>query len=151
MDSSILAIRAITAEFGLQILRPLLIVIVGVYGLLLLLIGWIAATVSAWWWLLATFPTFVAGVLLAIWLVLYVIAKRLAPPMNRRRRAATRRIVSHIGEIAEEVGTPKIVLMIRVLKDILWRPAEGQTYIGSLTQHPGELRREFETLQRLFE
>lgn len=46
MNSSILAVRAVTSEYVKQLLWLALWVGLAVYGILLLLIGWIASSVS---------------------------------------------------------------------------------------------------------
>lgn len=136
--------------YALQFLRPVLWIGIGVYVLLLLLIGWIATSVSAWWWLLAIVPTFLMSVGIVVWLIVRTLAARLAPSMNKRQKTATKKFVGHIGTVAEHLGTPKFVIMFRVVKDILARPTSGKTFIGEIAQEPGEMRRDFEDLRSLF-
>ena len=150
MDSTILAIRAVTSVYALQLIYPLLWIGIGVYAIVMIIIGWIASMASAWWWLLAIVPTFAITVGIAVWIIVYLLAKRLAPRMNRKQTAATKKFVKHIGRIAEHLGTPKFVLIFRVVKDVIARPASGRTFIGEITQEPGEMRRDFDELRSLF-
>lgn len=150
MNSSILAVRAITSLYALQLIYSILWIVLGVYMAIMVIIGWIATSVSAWWWLLAVVPTFFILVGMVIWIIVYLLAKRLAPPMNKQRKAATKKFIGHIGRIAEHLGTPKFVIIFRVLKDVVMRPTSGQTFIGEISQEPGEIHRDFEALRRLF-
>jgi len=150
MNSSILAARAITSLYALQLIYSILWIVLGIYIAIVVIIGWIATSVSAWWWLLAVVPTFFILVGLVIWIIVYLLAKRLAPPMNRPQKTAAKKFVRHIGRIAEHLETPKFVIIFRVLKDVVISPVSGKTFIGEIAQEPGEIHRDFEALRRLF-
>lgn len=150
MTPTVLAIRAITTTYAQTLLRPLLVAGIAIYVIVLAIIGWVAYLASPWWWLLAVIPTIIFLVAVALWTVVYLLSKRLAPQMNKAQRAAAKKFISRIGKVAEHVGTPRFVLIFRVIKDIIAPPPSGQTFIGELTQTPGEMRRHFEELRRLF-
>lgn len=150
MDSTILAIRAITSLYVKRLLLPILAIGLGVYAAVIGLIWWIAASASNWWWLLAIVPTLVILVGLAIWTVVRVIVGRISPPMNKRRTAATKKFIERIDGVAEHIGTPKFVIIYRVIKDVLFRPTSGKTYIGEIANEPGAARREFDELRSMF-
>jgi hypothetical protein len=150
MNSTILAVRAVTAVYARQLLWPLLWIGLGVYAVVLAIVIWIAYAVSPWWMLLAILPTILIIVGLLIWIIIWGLTKSLEPDMNKEKRVATKKFVGHIGRVAEHVGTPKFVIFYRVLKDIVARPEKGETFIGEIAQTPGEMRRDFETLRKLF-
>ena len=150
MNSSILAVRAVTSEYAKQLLWLALWVGLAVYGILLLLIGWIASSVSNWWWLLAFLPSLIMTILAIMWLIIWVLARRLAPEMNKEKKKAAKTIIDHIIRLAEHVGTPKFIIFYRLVKDVVSPQTAGRTYIGELTSEPGELHKEFEQLRRLF-
>jgi hypothetical protein len=150
MNSTILAVRAITSEYATQLLLPLLWTGLAIYAVLMALIIWIAVEVSPWWLLLAFVPTIVIIAGVAVWIGAWILSKRLAPVMNKTQRKATRKFVGHIGKIAENLGTPRFILVFRIIKDVMTRPNSGQTFIGELSQTPGDMKREFEQLRSLF-
>lgn len=150
MNSTVLAIRAITALYVKRLLLPILLIGIGVYVVIIGLVAWIAAISSGWWWLLAILPTVFIVVGLIIWSIARLIVMRVAPPMNKRQTAATKQFIKRIDRVAEHVGTPKFVIIYRVVKDIIVRPTSSKTYIGEIANEPGEMRREFESLRGLF-
>lgn len=150
MDQTVLAIRAITSEYAKRWLWLPLALGAGVYIVLMVIIGWIAAVASPWWWLLAIVPTFVFLIALTLWIIARVIAGRVAPVMNKRQRKAARKFIDRLDKVAEHLGTPKFVVLYRIIKDIVVRPTSSKTYIGEITQEPGEMRRAFDDLKTLF-
>lgn len=150
MNKTLLAIRAITSEYARQILRPLLWIGVGIYAAIMAVIIWIAYEASPWWLLLAILPTILIIVGLLLWAIVWGLAGQLSPPLNKQQRKATKKFVAHIGRVAENIGTPKFVLMFRVIKDVVFPPQTSQTFIGEIAHTPGEMRRDFEKLRDLF-
>lgn len=150
MDQTVLAVRAITTEYAKRWLWLPLAIGVGIYVALLLVIGWIASVASQWWWLLAIVPTFIFLVALTIWIVVRVIVGRIAPVMNKQQKVAARAFVGRIDKVAERIGTPKFIILFRILKDVVMRPTSSKTYIGEIASEPGEMRRAFDHLRSLF-
>lgn len=105
---------------------------------------------SPWWWLLAVIPTLLFIVGLAAWVVARVIASRVAPSMNKEQRKATKKVVHQVSRVAEQIGTPRFVLIFRIIKDIMFPRSAQRTLIGELTELPGQLHRDFESLRKLF-
>lgn len=150
MDSTILAVRAVTSEYARQFLWPILAAIIGVYGIIMGLIGWAAYAWTAWWWLIAIGPTILFIVAVLAWVFVYLLAKRWSPVLNKRQKKATKKFVAHIGKVAEHLATPRFVIIMRVIKDVLTRPTSSRTFIGEIAQEPGEMRRDFDDLRSLF-
>ena len=150
MESTILAIRAVTSVYARGLLWPILWVSIAVYVLIMGLIGWVAYAVSNWWWLMGIGPTLLFIVALVAWVTVYLLAKRLSPPLNRRQRVATKKFVNHLGRVAEHMALPRFVIIFRIIKDVLTRPTSGRTFIGEIAQEPGEMRRDFDDLRNLF-
>jgi ABC-type multidrug transport system fused ATPase/permease subunit len=150
MNPTVLAVRAITTTYAQTILKPLLFIGIGIYVAVLLLIGWIAYAASPWWWLLAVVPTVIFFVALLLWTLAFLLSKRLAPRMDREQKKTARRFVGRTGKAAEHLGTPRFVLVFRVIRDLLFPPVNGQTFLGEVSGLPGELRRDFDDLRRSF-
>lgn len=150
MSSTVKAVRAVTSEYAKQLLWPILFIGVGAYTAIMLIISWIAYIVSPWWLLLAFVPTVLFCVGLAIWIGVRATASRIAPDMNQRQKAATRKVVKLVGSVAEQLGTPRFVLIFRIIKDVVFPSSSKQTLIGELTETPGQLHRSFDELRKLF-
>ncbi len=150
MNPTILALRAISSLYVQDILRPLLVIGCLVYIAVLGIIGWIAYVASPWWWLLGILPSFVFLVALTVWIIAFLIARRIAPAMNKKQKQAAKKFVGRIGNAAEHLATPKFILIFRVIKDVILRPNDDHTFIGDLAREPGEMRHEFNQLRRLF-
>lgn len=151
MNSTILAIRAITTVYAQTILKPLLFIGIGVYAALFALIAWIAYVASAWWWLLVIIPTIIFIVALLLWSILFLLSKRLAPRMNREQKKIARKFVNHTAVAAEHLGTPRFILVFRILRDLVFPPVSNQSFLGEVSSLPGEVQRDFEALRRSFE
>ena len=150
MSSTVQAVRAVTSEYAKQLLRPILFIGVGVYALAMAIVIWIAYAASPWWLLLAFLPTTLFCVGLAIWIGVRVTAGRLAPEMNKQQKNATKKVVKSLGSVAEQLGTPRFILIFRIIKDVVFPPSSKQTLIGELATTPGQLHRSFEELRKMF-
>lgn len=150
MDKTVLAVRAISSQYAKRILLPLLAIGVGVYVVVICLIWWIVSISSAWWWLLAIIPTFIVLVAVTIWVVAWVIVSRISPAMNLKQKRATKRFITRIDKVAEHIGTPKFLIIYRIVRDVIAQPTSSKTFIGEIAQEPGEMRRAFDDLRSLF-
>lgn len=150
MESTILAIRAISSLYARRLLWPFLWVGIAVYALVMGLIGWVAYVASNWWWLLSIGPTLLLSIALMIWLTGYVLVRRIAPPMNKRQTKAAKKVIGHIDRVAEHVGTPPFIILFRIVRDSVTRPQSDRTFIGEWVREPGDIHHDFETLRRLF-
>lgn len=150
MDKTVLAVRAISSEYAKRWLLPFLCIGTGIYAALLLLIGWIATSVNAWWWLLAIVPTFVFLIALSVWIIVRIIAGRIAPPLTKSQKKAAKQFNERIDGVAERIATPKFIVLYRIIKDVVTRPTSSKTFIGEIAQEPGEMRRAFDDLRNSF-
>lgn len=150
MDKTVLAVRAITAEYIKQWLLPFLFAGIGVYAVVMGVVAWIASIASAWWWLLAVVPSIVFLLALALWVFVRVLAGRISPPLSKQQKRAVKRFNQKINDVAEKIATPKFVIVYRVIKDVITRPTSSKTFIGEIAQEPGEMRKAFDDLRNSF-
>lgn len=150
MGSTVSAVRAVTAEYAKQILRPLLFIGSGVYAVVMALVIWIAVAVNPWWMLLGTLPTILFCVALAIWIGVRTAASRLSPDMNKAQKAATKKVVARVSTVAEQIGTPRFLLIFRIVKDVVFPPKSNRSFIGELADTPSGLKKDFDALRALF-
>lgn len=150
MSSTVLAARAVTAEYAKQLLRPILWIGIATYALVMLIVGWIAYAASPWWILLGFVPTTLFCVGLAVWIGVRVTAERIEPNMSSTQKKATKKVVRQLNTTAEQFGTPRFILLFRIIQDVVFPPKTRQTLIGELASTPGDLHRSFEDLRKLF-
>lgn len=150
MDSTVLTVRAITAVFGRRLLWPVLIVLLAVYGIVFGLSWWLAAVVHPLWWLLVVMLTPICIVAGALWIVCFLLLRRIHPPLTTHQKRLTNELVDHVAHIAEELGTPRFIILGRVLRDAVFGSSLRNSYIGQMTREPGEAHRKFEALRRSF-
>ena len=150
MDKTVLAVRAISSEYAKRWLMPFLFIGIGIYVVIMALIGWIATVVSSWWWLLAIVPTFLFLIALTIWIIVRIIAGRVSPPLTKEQKNIAKKFNERIDTVAERIATPKFVVLYRIIKDVVARPTSSKTFIGEIAQEPGEMRRAFDDLRNSF-
>ncbi len=150
MDKTVLAVRAITAQYAKRWLLPFLFIGAGIYAIVMSIIAWVAAVASQWWWLLSIVPTILFVISLGIWIFAWVLAGRISPPLSSRQKKAAKRFNERIDGVAEKIATPKFVILYRVIKDVVMRPTSSKTFIGEIAQEPGEMRRAFDDLRSTF-
>ena len=150
MSSTVSAVRAVTAEYAIQLIWPLLWIGVGVYGVVMAIVIWIAVVASPWWLLLALVPTTLFCVGIALWIGVRITAHRIAPTLNKAQKSATKKVVAQVGKVAEQLGTPRFILIFRIARDVVFPPRSSRTLIGELTDMPGQLHHDFEALRKLF-
>jgi len=114
------------------------------------LVIWITVAVNGWWILLGFIPTILFCVGLAIWGGVWFAARRLSPDMNKTQKKATKEVVEQVSKVAEQLGTPRFILIFRIIKDVTFPSSSKQTLIGELADTPGQLHRSFEALRKLF-
>lgn len=150
MSSTVKAVRAVTAHYAKDLLRPILFIGLLGYALVMALVIWIAVAVNGWWILLGFVPTILFCVGTAVWIGLWVAATKLSPSLNRAQKKATKEVVEQVSKVAEQVGTPRALLIFRIARDVIFPSSNKQTLIGELAETPGQLRRSFEALRKLF-
>lgn len=148
MDSTILAIRAITAHYGRTLLWPVLIIGVIFYICVFGLSWLLAVQLSAWWWLLVILLTPISIVCLFLWILCFAIIRRIHPKLDKKQRQLVREISGHAAHIAAEMGTPKFIILGRIVRDVVFGTNIRGSYIGELTAEPGEAKRKFDELRR---
>lgn len=148
MKASITAIRAITAEFAKQYIRPFFWVGLGIVACLLIITILLAVNISAWWWLLAV-PVVAFGIVgLIIWLIVQFVLSQLAPRLNTEQKTATKQFVGKLQFASETVQTPYPVMIFYVIRDIIFRRDQG--FLSEVTQHSRTLKPDFDALKELF-
>ena len=148
MKPSIAAIRAITAEFARQFIRPFFWVGLGLIACLVIITILLAANISAWWWLLAI-PVVILGIAgTIVWLIVRFILYQLSPRLSAEQKTATKQFVGKLQFARETIQTPYPVMIFYVVRDIIFRRDQG--FLSEVTQHSRTLKPDFDRLKGLF-
>lgn len=150
MDATILAVRAVTSEYARRLLWPVLFIGCGIFAVVIGVVALLAVQVNEWWWLLALLPSLLFIIAVAAWVGVFIAAGRLAPTLTTQQRKATKRVVKQAGDVADQLGMSRGILLFRIAKDIIFPLKNKHTLIGELAETPGKLHREFENLRKLF-
>jgi hypothetical protein len=148
MQANIKAIRAITAEFAQEFVRPFVWISLGVIITLVIIVGLLAYFISGWWLLLLVPIILIALIGTAIWLAAQFTLKTLAPKMNVQQKNETKNFVTKLQFAVETLQTPYPIIIFYVIRDIVLRRDSG--FISQVTQHSRALKPDFEELKRLF-
>jgi hypothetical protein len=141
------AVRAVGAEFGRRALRPLIVLGAIVAVLLLAGGGWLTV-VNPWWWFLEA-----ALILIVLVFVAAAVAARIAlrvaePPQNAEQRQAVASFVDKMQRVAENLHTPQLVILYRVVRDTVRPRANG--FIETVARDSKSLAPDFRQLLERF-
>ena len=149
MEPTVAAVRAIT---GVYFQRILLIVIsltvttlLGVY----LLLGYLAAALTPWWWIFLLVLVPITLIVTAIGAVLWFASSRLLP---RRMDRSEKTFVYHFGQkLARVIGEERLpypIMMFFIVKSVM-RGKGSDLFKKALADAPS-LRQDFRRITRMF-
>lgn len=150
MNTSILALRAITAEYFGRPLRFITATVVGILASLTALIVWLAVRVDDLWWFGLAVIVPLALVACGVLVLLHFLARRLAPRrLTRNERRAVKGFTDKISGLIERAGTPLPLTGLMVAKDVV-RGRESRL-IREFIDNSSTLRQDFTALRTLFD
>jgi len=147
MTPTVLAIRSISSEFARRLYVPVAVAIVIVIVTTLIAGIWLT-TLSAWWWILVAF--FIMGTLIASTLLVVggLIIRTIRPVQTRQQTKQISKFVDKIQSIADLTGTPKIVILFRIVRDMTAMNTRG--YIQTLYDDTASMHDDFRNIVRSF-
>lgn len=148
MKPTIIAIRATGAELARRIYMPIVMTAAIATVILVGLAIWLT-TMSAWWGLLLFIVISAACIGIAVFTVVRLTIKTVTPAQTPIQRKAVKAFVDKLQLLSDTVGTPKIVLLFRIVKDVAAPRENG--FIGTLTGASTTVKKDFVTLVRLFD
>jgi len=147
MKATFLAIRSIGVEFANRIFYPIVIAATILAAILVGLALWLT-TFSEWWWLLF-FPIVIAlCVAFGVLTVVKLTIRSVTPDQTKAQKQASKQFVDKLQRLAEVTGTPKIVLLFRIVRDIAAPREDG--FITSLATDTLSVKRDFTAIQQSF-
>ena len=147
MNSFVLALRAIGTSLAMRLYVPAVIVAAVAIGAIIALGVWLT-TLSGWWWLLFVPITILASVVAGIAFVVFMLIRSVRPPLTTSQKRATTAFVDRLQGIADIAGTPKFVVLFRVVRSVA--SPKKDTYLSDLVSNK-QLASEFRELQRSFD
>lgn len=142
-----LAVRAIGAEFANRVYYPVLALGLAATLILVALVAWLV-TMSAWWWLLAIPVVILISVAMGIAVIVRLIIRYVTPAQTKSQKRAVKEFVGKLQHVSETVRTPKAVLLLRLVRDIVAPRRDG--FIGTLATDTFSLKSDFESIQKSF-
>lgn len=147
MKPTVLAIRAIGAEFANRIYVIVAgIAIVALVSSLGLAI-WLT-TLSDWWWLLVMALIIVSSVAIGVLVVVKLVIRSVTPAQNTHQRTLVKAFVDKLQRLSDTVQTPKHILLFQVVRDIAAPRDNG--FIATLSSETTSLRHDFIALSQTF-
>jgi hypothetical protein len=146
MKSYVLAIRAIGSEFGGRLWTQFLPIFIGTAILLMVLQLWLAS-LNTWWWLLVIPISIFIGVGLVIGFVFRMLISYVRPAQTPDQRVSVPNFVDKLQFVNEVTGTPKIIVLFRVIRSIA--APSSDSYLKDIVETK-TLRADFQAITRDF-
>lgn len=146
MNSFILTVRAIGAALALRLAVPVIIITVIWFAVFFGGTLWLT-TLSGWWWLLMIPLTSLFCIALGVGFVFFMLIRHVQPQQTTAQKRAVKEFVDKMQHVAEIAGTPKFLILIRVVRSIA-APTKD-TYLSDILQDR-QLVSDFKALQRSF-
>lgn len=147
MKPSILAIRAIGAEFANRIYIFVAIVVSIILACLFGLGIWLT-TLSDWWWILVILLIIAGSVIIGVLVIVKLIIRSVRPALSHLQKKQTKAFVDKLERLSEVAGTPKFILLFQVVRDIAAPRDNG--FIASISSDTKTLKSDFIALSQTF-
>lgn len=149
IKSQILALRAITSRYLVEMVRSYLVIAFVVFGILVALITWMSYEFTAWW-LVFLLPIFLIGIpAFGLIFIAGTLATKVAPVMTKEQMKATKAYVSNLKEVTEGLYMSQLMIIFKVASDVIMKRGENG-FIYSMTTKSASLKTDFEKLSKLF-
>lgn len=146
MKPYVLSIRAIGSEFGRRLWLQFLPLFVVAAIVLIALELWLTS-LSSWWWLLIIPISIFIGVGLVVGFVFRMLISYVRPVQTKEQVVAVRTFVDKLQLVNEITGTPKPIVLFRVIRSIA--APSSDSYLKDIVETK-ELKREFQSITRQF-
>ena len=117
MQETFLAVRAIGSEFARRLWVGVAITALAVMVVAIALLVWLTGY-SPWWWLLAVPIGVGLSVGMSILIVFWLLLRRVRPPQTSTQKQQVRQFVDTLSNVSEVAGTPRVILLVRVIRSI---------------------------------
>lgn len=147
MNSLILTVRALTAEFVKRLAVPIVIIALSILILVNGLVIWLTTT-SGWWGILLFFTIMALFVFITITIAVGIILHALNPSQTSTQKKMVRKFVDKLQEIADTVQTPKVFIVGRLVMDVIRKNNNGM--VQTMSSHTLTTKKDFDELRNSF-
>lgn len=144
---SLLAIRAVGAEYANRIYLIVAIIFVVSTLFSLGLSIWLT-TLSSWWWILVILLIIALSVACGVLIIVKLVIRTVKPDLTRSQKVQTKKFVDKLERLSETAQTPKFILLFRIVRDIAAPRDHG--FIASISNDTSSLRSDFAALTQTF-
>ncbi|MBC7564749.1 hypothetical protein H7100_00740 [Candidatus Saccharibacteria bacterium] len=126
MNPTIKALLAIGSAFAWRIYLPIL-VITSISAIIVVGLSIWLVTMSAWWWILLILILIAVFISAAILFIIGILIQTVRPHQGTIQKHEVERFVDKIQAIADVAGTPKIVILFRITRDLVSKKEDSYT------------------------
>ena len=119
MNAAQLSSRAVLGAYARRALRPIVLIVAVVLVFIMLLIGYLAANVSAWWLVMLLPVVVVSAVATTLWAIVRLVISRLTPAQTILQKKAVGTFVTLVDKNANLLGLSKLGIIIQVIRDVM--------------------------------
>ncbi len=148
VQTSIVAARAVGAEFGRRLLQPILMIGAISSVVLIAIGGWLTTQHSLWWILEAILISWAVIFAIAA-MIIVVVLRRFTPRQTSRQKKAVQSFADKLQRVSETIGISRFTLLFRIVRDVIHPPE--QSYIKQIALDSTTLHTDFMELQKIFE
>lgn len=148
MNSLILTVRALTAEFVKRLALPLILIGFSMLVVLLGLSIWLT-TMNGWWGILLGVVILVILIFTTLVIIASLIITAVTPSQNKSQKKAVKEFVDKLQDIAETVQTPKVVIVGQLVWDVIQKKNDG--LLRRMSGHTLTTKRDFEAIRDSFD
>lgn len=139
----ILAVRAIATEFANRIYLPVVVIAGSILFVLLILFIWLV-TLSGWWWFGLVPVIFVSIIFTILATITGFLIYLLKPSQSKTQKRKVKSFVDGIQKSAEAVQTPKFLLLIRLIKDVVM--PGSRSYVRELASTATDMKADLQDI-----
>lgn len=146
MKATLLAVRAIGAEFARKLWLNTLVtaVIIGTASLALLL--WLVS-LSSWWWLLAIPVSIFISVAMVVLVVFRLLVSHVRPAQTVEQKHQVSEFIKKIEAVQAFTGTPRFIILFRTVRSIA--APSSESYLQSVFETKN-LKKDFSAIVKNF-
>ena len=146
VKASILAVRAIGSQFGLQIWNQVALIMALVAVISGGLLVWLIS-MSGWWWVLAVMFGIVFSVAITLMVVFRLLLNYVNPAQTSEQKQIVKAFAEKVQFVQEFVGTPKIIILFRVIRSVA--APSSEKYLENIFESR-KLKKDFEGVIEAF-
>lgn len=147
MKPTFLAVRAIGAEYARRLWWIVLIIVIVVSLIAAALLAW-AVSESAWWLLLAIPVGVLISVAAVVIAVIGLLINYVRPEQSKSTKKKVKNFVGKLKFASEIVGTPKFILLFRIVRSIA--APSSEKFLENVVSTK-DLKKDFQSIARDFE